>query len=290
MEAFFEYIKSVILGVIEGITEWLPVSSTGHMILFDSLWPMDPNQYSGGQRFIDLFLVVIQFGAILSVLVLFRQKLNPFSRRKTPVQRQGTWSLWAKVIVGIVPAGVLGIFLDDFLFAHLYNGVVVAVMLIVYGVAFLLIESRNRSPRIRSTGDITYQLAFCIGLFQALSMIPGTSRSGATILGAILLGCARPAAAEFSFFLAIPTMLGASLVKIAKFFAAGGVQFGATEVGVLLVGMAVAFAVSVFAIKALMKFVSKHDFKPFGWYRIALGALVLILFACGVLRVSPSMG
>lgn len=283
---FLELIKSVILGVIEGVTEWLPVSSTGHMILFDSFWPMDPAQYKGGKAFIDLFLVVIQLGAILAVLVLYRHKLNPFSRRKTQVQRRGTWSLWAKVIVGIIPAGIAGVLLDDFLFAHLYNGVVVSIALIVYGAAFILIENRRRQPRLVTVDALDYKTVLLIGCFQALSIIPGTSRSGSTILGAILLGCGRAAAAEFSFFLAIPTMLGASLIKVVKYFKAYGFGFSGLEVAVLLIGMAVAFVVSVLAIKALMKFVQKHDFKAFGWYRIVLGALVLALFLAGVLHVA----
>lgn len=283
---FLELIKSVILGVIEGVTEWLPVSSTGHMILFDSFWPMDPAQYKGGKAFIDLFLVVIQLGAILAVLVLYRHKLNPFSRRKTQVQRRGTWSLWAKVIVGIIPAGIAGVLLDDFLFAHLYNGVVVSIALIVYGAAFILIENRRRQPRLVTVDALDYKTVLLIGCFQALSIIPGTSRSGSTILGAILLGCGRAAAAEFSFFLAIPTMLGASLIKVVKYFKAYGFGFSGLEVAVLLIGMAVAFVVSVLAIKALMKFVQKHDFKAFGWYRIVLGALVLVLFFAGVLHVA----
>ena len=284
--AFLEVIKTIILGIIEGITEWLPVSSTGHMILFDSFWPMDPNAYKGGKEFIDLFLVVIQLGAILAVLVLYRHKLNPFSRRKTELQRRGTWRLWAKVIVGVILAGIAGVLLNDFLFAHLYNGVVVAIALIVYGVAFIVIENRRRQPRITTTDALDFKTVLLIGCFQALSIIPGTSRSGSTILGAILLGCGRAAAAEFSFFLAIPTMLGASLMKVVKYFHTYGLGFSSLEVAVLLIGMVVAFIVSVFAIKALMKFVQKHDFKPFGWYRIILGAVVLILFCANVLKVT----
>lgn len=199
--AILELLKTVLLGIIEGITEWLPVSSTGHMILFDSFWPMDPSQYKGGQAFIDLFLVVIQLGAILAVLVLYRHKLNPWSRRKTLPQRRATWSLWGKVIVGVIPAGIAGVLLDDFLFEHLYNAVTVAVALIVYGVAFLFLENRRRSPRVRSVDALDYKTAVLIGCFQALSIIPGTSRSGSTILGAMILGCARGPAAEKEFYL-----------------------------------------------------------------------------------------
>ena len=283
--AILELLKTVLLGIIEGITEWLPVSSTGHMILFDSFWPMDPSQYKGGQAFIDLFLVVIQLGAILAVLVLYRHKLNPWSRRKTLPQRRATWSLWGKVIVGVIPAGIAGVLLDDFLFEHLYNAVTVAVALIVYGVAFLFLENRRRSPRVRSVDALDYKTAVLIGCFQALSIIPGTSRSGSTILGAMILGCARGPAAEFSFFLAIPTMLGASALQVFKYFLDYGFGFTSFEVAVLVLGMAVAFIVSVAAIRGLMKFVQKHDFKPFGWYRIALGALVLVLFFCNVLKL-----
>ena len=282
----FEIIKAAILGIIQGITEWLPVSSTGHMILFDSFWPMDPSQYSGGQDFINLFLVVIQFGSILAVLTLYFHKLNPFSPRKSTIEKKETFSLWGKVLVGVVPAGVIGLLFDDFINQYCYNAIVISVMLILYGIFFLILESRKYKPTISSFEDLSYKTALLIGVFQVLALIPGTSRSGATILGAVLIGTSRYIAAEFSFFLAIPTMLGASLLKILEYFIDYGFGFTGVELAVLLTGMVVAFLVSLFAIAFLMKFIQKHDFKPFGYYRIALGILVLILLSVGVLNVT----
>lgn len=281
-----EIVKAVILGVIQGITEWLPISSTGHMILFNSFWPMDPSQYSGGREFINLFFVVIQFGSILAVLVLYFHRLNPFSSRKTESEKKETISLWAKVLVAVIPAGVLGLLFENVIDQYCYNAIVIAAMLILYGIFFLILESREHRPHICSFEQLGYQTAFLIGLFQVLAFIPGTSRSGATILGAILLGSSRYIAAEFSFFLAIPTMLGASLLKIAEYFMDYGIGFTGVELSVLLTGMAVAFIVSLFAIAFLMKFIQRHDFKPFGYYRIALGIFVLILFMAGVLTVT----
>lgn len=283
-----EILKAVILGIIQGITEWLPVSSTGHMILFDSFWPMDPTQFSGGKAFIDLFLVVIQFGSILAVVVLYFHKLNPFSPKKSTLEKRQTISLWLKVIFATIPAMILGLLFDDLINDLFYNAVTVAVMLILFGIFFLIVESRNRRPKIQSYSQLHGKTLLIIGLFQALAMIPGTSRSGATILGAVLLGCSRSIAAEFSFFLAIPTMLGASALKILKYFKEYGFGFTTNELVILLTGMVVAFLVSVLVIRLFMDFIRKHDFKPFGWYRIALGALILILFFCNVLTLFPA--
>ena len=283
-----EIIKAIILGIIQGITEWLPISSTGHMILFNTFWPMDPSQYSGGQDFINLFFVVIQFGSILAVLVLYFHRLNPFSSRKTKSEKKETISLWTKVLVAVIPAGILGLLFENVIDRYCYNAIVIAAMLILYGIFFLILESRKHRPYICSFEQLGYQTALLIGLFQVLAFIPGTSRSGATILGAILLGSSRYIAAEFSFFLAIPTMLGASLLKIAEYFVDYGIGFTKIELSVLLTGMVVAFIVSLFAIVFMMKFIQKHDFKPFGYYRIALGIFVLILFAGGVLTVTTS--
>lgn len=278
--AFIELIKSVLLGIIQGITEWLPVSSTGHMILFNSFWPLN-----GSTAFTDFFMTVIQLASILAVIILYFRKLNPFSSKKTSQEKHDTFSLWGKVLTATIPAGIIGILFRHQIHDYLYNAVVVAAMLIAYGVLFLLIERRNRTPRISSLGQLDYKIALIIGIFQMLALVPGTSRSGATIVGALLLGCSRTIGAEFSFFLAIPTMLGASLVETASYFKDYGFGLSANEIGVLLVGMAVAFAVSLFAIKFLMKFIQKHNFKSFGGYRIAIGACVLILFVMGILNV-----
>ena len=288
LSLFFEFLKAVFLGIIQGITEWLPVSSTGHMILFDSFWPMDASQFSGGRDFIDLFLVVIQFGSILAVLVLYFHKLNPFSPKKNAVEKKQTFSLWLKVIVATIPAMVLGLLFDDAINDLFYNAVTVAIMLVVYGIFFLLVENRNRRPKIQGYNQLGVKTLLLIGLFQAMAMIPGTSRSGATILGAVLLGCSRSLSAEFSFFLAIPTMLGASALKIFKYFKDFGLGFTSYELMILLTGMIVAFLVSVLVIRLFMGFIRKHDFKPFGWYRIALGALILVLFLTNVLTLTPA--
>ena len=267
-----ELLKAVFYGIVEGITEWLPVSSTGHLILLEELMPLDVSE-----EFWSMFEVVIQLGAILAVIVLYFHRLNPFSPTKSVKEKQGTWDLWGKVIVAVLPAGVLGLLLDNWLDEHLYNYVTVAVTLILYGVAFLLVERSPRRPVIRTTGQITWSTALIIGLFQCLAMIPGTSRSGATILGAMLLGLSRPVAAEFSFFLAIPTMLAASLLKIVKFLA-GGNSMTANEGMILVVGFVVACLVSLAVIRSLMRYVKKHSFAVFGLYRIVLGAVVLLYF------------
>lgn len=272
-----ELLKSFFLGVVEGITEWLPISSTGHLILVDEFIKLKVST-----EFMDMYRYVIQLGAILAVLVLFFHKLNPFSPRKTSLQKRQTWNLWALVVLACIPSAAIGLPLNDWMDEHLMTPWVVAAALIVYGVGFLIIEDRRRTPAIRRTSDLTWQIALYIGLFQALSIIPGTSRSGATILGAIILGCARPVAAEFSFFLAIPTMVGVSVLKLGKFFAekiaAGEALFTGPEAAILAVGFIVSFVVSLLCIRFLMDFVKKHDFKPFGWYRIVLGILVLLFF------------
>lgn len=268
-----EIIKAIIYGIVEGITEWLPISSTGHLILLQELMPLNVSP-----DFWEMFEVVVQLGAILAVIVLFFKKLNPFAPSKNQAAKKRTWNLWFRVVVAVLPSGILGVLLDDWLNAHLYNYVTVAATLILYGVAFLAIERRKpRKGLIKRPEDISYKTAICIGAFQVLSLIPGTSRSGSTILGAMLLGLSRTAASEFSFFLAIPTMLGASLLKAVK-FAAQGVAMTQTELLVLLFGCVTAFLVSMFVIRGLMDYVKKHTFSAFGIYRIALGAVVLVYF------------
>lgn len=271
---FLEILKAIIYGIVEGITEWLPISSTGHLILLEQWLPLNASD-----SFMEMFDVVIQLGAILAVVVLFFHKLNPFAPSKSTAEKRRTWDLWFKVVVAVIPSAVLGLLLDDWLDAHLYNYVVVAIMLIVYGVAFLLVEHRNltRRPTIRATSQITYRTAVLVGLFQVLAMVPGTSRSGATILGAILLGMSRTVGAEFSFFLAIPTMLGASLLKGVKFVLSGAAMSG-SETACLIVASVVAFAISMLAIRGLMDYVKRHSFAVFGIYRIILGAAVLLYF------------
>ena len=299
-----EALKAFLIGIVEGITEWLPISSTGHMILVDEFVKLNVSA-----EFLELFLVVIQLGAIMAVLILYFHKLNPFSPKKTSAEKRGTWRLWGMVAIGCIPAAVIGLLFDDLVNEYFYNKVTVAAMLILYGVVFIVLERRNRrrlreaeaaleAPRGRharvSYGDVSdeaeaslfkitdvdeidWKTALKIGCFQVLAIIPGTSRSGATIIGGMLAGCSRTAAAEFTFFLAVPTMAGASLVKVVKFLADGG-GFSGSEVGILLTGCAVAFAVSMLCIRFLMNYVKKHDFKVFGWYRIGLGALVLAYF------------
>ena len=268
-----EILKAILYGIVEGITEWLPISSTGHLILLQKLLPLQVSP-----AFWEMFEVVIQLGAILAVVVLFWHRLWPFSAKKTAREKTDTWLLWFRVLLATIPAAILGLLLDDWLNEHLYNYITVAIALIVYGVAFLFLE-RGRSGKslIRRTGEIPYKTAVLIGLFQCLAMIPGTSRSGSTILGAMLLGLSRSAAAEFSFFLAIPTMLGASLLKAVKFVMEGvGIQ--AVEIAVLLVGSIVSFVVSLVVIRKLMDYVKKHSFAVFGVYRILLGLVVLLYF------------
>lgn len=269
-----ELLKAVLFGIVEGVTEWLPISSTGHLILLNEFISLNVSR-----EFRTMFDVVIQLGAILAVIVLFFHKLNPFSPRKSETEKAQTWSLWFRVIVAILPSGIVGILLDDWMDAHLHNGIVVALALIVYGVAFILVEKRNdrRRARIRDVHDIDYRTALLIGAFQCLSLVPGTSRSGSTILGAIVLGVERSAGAEFSFFMAIPTMLGASAIKLLKFLASG-VSATGTEMGVLIIGCVVSFVVSLLVIQALMDYVRGHSFSAFGVYRIVLGAVVMAFF------------
>ena len=289
---FLEILKVILLGIIEGITEWLPVSSTGHILLFDEVFKLNVASASSPERmaaFMETFKVVIQLGAIVAVVVMFFKKLFPFSLQKTETEQGGMrtvktklvadksiFNLWGKVLVACVPAAVLGLLFDDLLEEHLQTPLVIAVMLIMYGVAFIVIEKFNqkRALPIKTTQDITYKHAFLIGAFQVLSLIPGTSRSGATIIGALLIGVDRPAGSEFTFFLAIPVMLGASALKILKFILDYG-WFTGVELGYILIAMAVAFAVSLAAVKFLMSFVKKHSFTSFGWYRIVLGAVVI---------------
>lgn len=271
---FFEILKAIILGIVEGITEWLPVSSTGHMILVDEFMKL-----SVSEDFMEMFLVVIQLGAILAVPVLFWNKLNPFTKKKSEGERKRTLSLWLKVIVGAIPAAVVGLLLDDIFDAYLNNYVVVSIALIVYGIAFIIIEKlrKGKSSKTEDVYDLTYGDALKIGAFQVLSLIPGTSRSGSTILGGMLSGISRSASAEFSFFMAIPIMLGASGLKLLKYLLDGGIP-SSDEIILLLIGMAVSFLVSLFAIKFLTDFVKRHDFKPFGIYRIVLGIAVIAYF------------
>ena len=270
-----EILKAVLFGIVEGITEWLPVSSTGHLILLDEFIRLKVTA-----EFYEMFEVVIQLGAILAVIVLFFHKLWPFSSKKSDQEKKNTWNLWFKVIVAVIPSAVLGLLLDDWMDAHLYNYVVVAIALIFYGIAFLLVERKNdgKAFKIDSVEAIDYKTALLIGAFQCLSLIPGTSRSGSTILGAILLGVARPAGAEFSFFLAIPTMVGASGLKLLKYLLEGMIP-SAGEIAVLVTGCIVSFLVSLLVIRALMDYVRKHSFSVFGIYRIVLGAAVLVYFA-----------
>ena len=272
----FEILKAVLFGIVEGITEWLPVSSTGHLILLDEFIKLDATE-----DFKSMFDVVIQLGAILAVIVLFFRKLNPFALSKTWEEKKQTWELWFKVCLAIVPSGVLGVLFDEWMEAHFHNGIVVSIALIVYGIAFILLERGGSGRYVRQIGDvhdIGWKTALFIGVFQCLSLIPGTSRSGSTILGAILLGVGRSAGAEFSFFMAIPTMLGASAIKLLKFFLETGFGMKGQELSVLLVGMAVSFLVSLLVIRGLMEYVRKHSFSVFGVYRIILGAVVLAYF------------
>ncbi len=269
-----EILKAVLFGIVEGITEWLPVSSTGHLILLNEFVTLNVSE-----EFNSMFDVVIQLGAILAVIVLFFRKLNPFSPSKSDSEKKQTWDLWFKVIAAIIPSGVVGILLDDWMDAHLHNAIVVSVALIVYGIAFLVVEKGNHKP-LRQIGDvheIDYRTALLIGAFQCLSLVPGTSRSGSTILGAIFIGVSRSAGAEFSFFMAIPTMLGASAIKMLKFILSG-VAITGTEIGVLVVGSVVSFIVSMLVIKGLMEYVRNHTFSLFGVYRILLGVVILAYF------------
>jgi len=269
-----EILKAILFGIVEGITEWLPVSSTGHLILLNEFVNLNVTK-----EFQSMFDVVIQLGAILAVCALFFRKLNPFDPGKTSLQKQKTWTLWFRVIASIIPSGLVGVLFDDWMDEHLHNGVVVAAALIIYGVAFIFVERANqdKEPRVSNVHDIGLTTAMIIGVSQCLSLIPGTSRSGSTILGGILVGVSRSAAAEFSFFMAIPTMLGASAIKLLKFFMSG-VAFTAMDLLILLVGCTVSYIVSLLVIKGLMSYVRKHSFSAFGVYRIVLGIAVLGYF------------
>ncbi|MBP3318823.1 MAG: undecaprenyl-diphosphate phosphatase [Ruminiclostridium sp.] len=270
---FVEIVKVVFLGIVEGITEWLPISSTGHMILVDEFMQMNVSQ-----DFKDMFFVVIQLGAILAVVLLFWEKMWPFQwkDKSKPLVKRDIISMWLKVVVACIPGAVVTILFDDWIEAHLHTPVVIAAMLVIFGIAFIVIENWNktRTPKTRNLEDITYWTAFLIGLFQVLSIIPGTSRSGSTIVGALLIGVSRVAAAEFTFFLAVPVMFGLSVLKLLKF----GFVFTGAELMTLVIGSVVAFVVSVLVIKFLMSYIKKHDFKVFGWYRIVLGVIVLLYF------------
>ena len=269
-----EILKAILFGVVEGVTEWLPVSSTGHLILLNEVVNLNVSD-----AFQSMFDVVIQLGAILAVIVLFFEKLNPFSPRKSEKKKKATWELWLKVCVAIIPSGLVGVLFDDWMDAHLHNGIVVALMLILYGIAFIVVEKRNATlePKVKKVWHIDLKTALLIGAFQCLSLVPGTSRSGSTILGAIFLGVGRSAASELSFFMAIPTMLGASAIKFLKFILSGvAITFG--EVIILIVGTVVSFIVSMLVIRILMDYVRRHSFAAFGWYRIGLGIVVLAYF------------
>lgn len=267
-----EILKAVVYGIVEGITEWLPVSSTGHMILLEEIMPMEVSQ-----EFWNMFLVVVQLGAILAVVLLFWNRIFPFHFTKRKKIDWDIMNLWGKILVACVPAGIVGVMFDDWLEEHLYNFWVVAVMLILVGIVFIVVENKNRGvrPVIRSTDELDYRVALLIGIFQLVAAVfPGTSRSGATIIGALMIGVSRTVAAEFTFYLAIPVMFGASLLKLLSF----GFTFTGLELGILLTGMVVSFVVSILVIRFLMGYIKKHDFKVFGWYRIVLGALVLLYF------------
>ena len=307
-----EFLKALLIGIVEGITEWLPISSTGHMILVDEFVHLDVSD-----QFLALFLVVIQIGAILAVIIMYWHKLNPFSRTKTSFEKQATWHLWGMVVIGCIPAAIVGFALDDWVNEHFYNKVVVAIALITYGVIFIILERRNREKLdhairvyqrkarrdgrdasleridpdelvfdVTSVDDIDWKMALKIGLFQCLAIIPGTSRSGSTIIGGMLFGCSRTAAAEFTFFMAIPVMLGWGLVKVVKFVLAG-VAMTATEVGVLIIGVVSAFVMSVVSIRFLMGYIKKNDFTVFGYYRIVVGIIVLLYFVGETIGILP---
>lgn len=272
--SLIESLKIIVLGIVEGFTEWLPISSTGHMELVDEII-----QLNQPQAYKDMFMVVIQLGAILAVVVMYFQRLNPFSPSKSSRQRDGTWSLWIKIVIACIPAVIFGLLFDDWMEAHLHNAYVIAAMLILYGVLFIVLENSRlcADPQFQKVGQISARTALIIGVCQILALVPGTSRSGVTILGAMVLGCSRTAAAEFSFFLGVPIMFGASGLKIVKYFLKGN-SFNGPQVFYLVFGMVIAFIVSVYSIQFLMNYVRKHDFKFFGYYRIVLGVIVLAYF------------
>ena len=268
-----ELLKTIVLGIVQGITEWLPISSTGHMILVDAFMPLtvypDPVV---NKEFVDMFMVVIQLGSIIAVLLLYFHKLNPFSPKKSAEQKKDTWILWSKVLVAAVPAAIVGLLFDDIIDSYLYNPLTVAITLFVYGVLFIIIEKTKKPASIKNLNDLDYLTALKIGAFQMLALIPGTSRSGSTILGASIVGCSRRVASEFSFFLAIPMMFGASLLKLIKL----KMSLDFAGIAILLTGMVVAFVVSVVAIKSLLKYIKKHDFTAFGIYRVVLAVIIAV--------------
>ncbi|MFA7688790.1 MAG: undecaprenyl-diphosphate phosphatase [Bacilli bacterium] len=264
-----EILKAIVLGIIQGITEWLPISSTGHLILFENILKLDFST-----SFINTFMVVIQFGSILAVIVMFFNKLNPFSNKKKKEEKKETFNLWLKIIVATIPAGVIGLLFEDKIDKLLYNALVVSIALIVYGIIFLLIERKNVKPKVDSLAKISFKTAFLIGLFQTLALIPGTSRSGSTIVGALLIGTSRYVATEFSFFLAIPTMLGASGYKLLDY----GLNFTTSELSVLIIGLVVSFIVSLWAIRFLLNYIRKHNFNAFAYYRIVLGIIIVMYY------------
>lgn len=266
-----DVIKTIFLGIIQGITEWLPISSTGHLLIFNSIWPMLPNE------FFDVFKVVIQFGSILAVIFLYWHRLNPWDGRKNEKQKKRTFNLWLKVLIGCIPAGVFGLILNDLIDSVLSANFVIAVTLIAYGIIFIVVEKHPKKATIKNIESMDYITALKIGFFQCLALIPGTSRSGATILGGLYSGCTRTLSSEYSFFIAIPTMAGASLLKIVKYVHVNG-MFPMSQLFLLLLGTFISFVVSLFAIRSLINYVKKHDFTVFGYYRIVLGILVLLLF------------
>ena len=272
MAYFFDILKTILFGIVEGITEWLPISSTGHLLILQSMVGEIISH-----DFMEMFDVVIQLGAILAVVVIYFNKLNPFSSKKTAIEKQNTINLWIKVIVACLPAAVIGLLLDGWLDAHLFKTSVVAVTLILYGIAFIVVEERHRGKKFKykDLNTLPLSVAIGIGMFQVLALVPGTSRSGATILGGMILGASRYVSAEFTFFLAIPVMFGASLLKLVKF----GLAFSFGEFFALILGMVVSFVVSILAIKFLMNYIKKHNFKVFGIYRIILGIVILVFFA-----------
>ncbi len=275
---FTDWLRVIILGIVEGVTEWLPISSTGHLILMNRLWPGNPVVFT--EAFTSMFDVIIQLGAILAVVTVFFHKLNPISSYKTDTQKKNTWILWLKVIVGVIPAVIAGLFLDDWMDEHLYNWVTVAITLILYGAVFIVLEKYNADREVRITrfSQLSYKTALLIGLFQVLALVPGTSRSGITIIGALILGCSRFIAAEYTFYLAIPVMLGASALKLFKYLFIRKMAVSGIQLAVLVAAMAVAYAVSIFVIRFLMSYIKRHDFSSFGVYRIILGFAVIIVF------------
>jgi len=276
---FANWLRVALLGIIQGITEWLPISSTGHLILLDALWKGDPTVFTAD--FLTVFDVVIQLGSVMAVVTIFYHKLNPISPYKTPAQKRNTWYLWLKVVIATIPSVVIGFFFDDFMDEHLYRWYIVAAMLILYGVGFLLVEKRNESmdPKIMRITRLDYRTAFLIGCAQVLAMVPGTSRSGVTILAGLLLGCSRYIATGFTFYMAIPVMLGASVLKLFKYFFIKKLALTNLQLLVMIFGMVVAYFVSIVVIQYLLKYLKRHDFRAFGIYRIALGIAVLIIFA-----------